>query len=340
MIRVNVDLEFPSSPGFKRLVRKLQLPAAHALGCCVQLWAACYVARTPFISRDDADAAADLDGFADALVGAGLADEAKQGDTTEIDVVVKRQPLQVATFTKVAESDGVRVRGVAERIGFLLLQGERSKLGVAARKNNPRVNPRVDPAVNPRVDPMGNPAGNPSDLDLDLDLKNTEHVPSGHVQQALLPSGASDADPEREPSGENDPSSGLDALKKKVDALPAAKRNGHQPAVDEFDRRYRAAYEGAKPTWGAKPIAQLKRLVAAHGVTEVVRRIGILFEHPPAFLQPPFDVGTLVQHFDKLAVAPAPRRAIGIPPAAPPQRFKVDDAPALPRWHRAEGKQS
>lgn len=74
----------------------------------------------------------------------------------------------------------------------------------------------------------------------------------------------------------------------------------HQPAIAEFDARYRAAYQ-TKPTWGDKQAAQIIRLVTAHGVDEVRRRIGILFDSPPSFLTGPHDVGTLVQHFDKLS---------------------------------------
>ncbi len=75
---------------------------------------------------------------------------------------------------------------------------------------------------------------------------------------------------------------------------------GFADVIAEFQRRFGNAY-GVKPTWGAKPGAQAKRLIKAHGHAEVLRRIEILFTEPPDWLTPPFDFSTLVQHFDKLA---------------------------------------
>lgn len=74
-----------------------------------------------------------------------------------------------------------------------------------------------------------------------------------------------------------------------------------QQAIDAFHAAYRDAF-GVKPTWGGKQVGQLKPLVAKHGAGEVVRRVGVLASAPPTFLRgSPWDVGTLVAHFDKLA---------------------------------------
>lgn len=79
------------------------------------------------------------------------------------------------------------------------------------------------------------------------------------------------------------------------------------------------AQNGVAPTWGAKQAGQIKRLVSAHGAEEVQRRIAILFGgQGPAFIAAPFDVGTLAQHFDKLAQPSAHARAS-------PQRFGTSD---------------
>jgi len=80
-------------------------------------------------------------------------------------------------------------------------------------------------------------------------------------------------------------------------------------ARTEFSDHYQTAY-GTEPTWAAKQNTQLSKLVKAHGPDEVRRRIGILFNAPPAFLSGPHDVGTLAQHFDKL-VQPSLRRVGG-----------------------------
>lgn len=47
----------------------------------------------------------------------------------------------------------------------------------------------------------------------------------------------------------------------------------------------------------------VKRLVTQHGSDEVAKRAHVLFTSPPSWLSPPYDIGTLVQHFDKLVDA-------------------------------------
>jgi hypothetical protein len=66
-----------------------------------------------------------------------------------------------------------------------------------------------------------------------------------------------------------------------------------------------ASHDGSKPTWGAKPVAQIKRLVKAHGPAEVIRRIAMLRDSPPRWPTAPWDLATFVQHFDKLTTAPS-----------------------------------
>jgi len=92
-------------------------------------------------------------------------------------------------------------------------------------------------------------------------------------------------------------------------ASPKPPVPGQQETVAAFHDAY-LAQNGVPPTWGAKQAGQIKQLVTTHGADEVQRRIGILFDgRGPAFLAGPFDVGTLVQHFDKLAKPSAPARA-------------------------------
>jgi len=86
--------------------------------------------------------------------------------------------------------------------------------------------------------------------------------------------------------------------------------SGHQPAVDHFHALYLTAY-GTKPSWEGKQVGMVKKLVARHGAAEVQRRTSILFDSPPAFLTGPHDVGTLVQHFDKLVRPSTTRRGGG-----------------------------
>lgn len=88
---------------------------------------------------------------------------------------------------------------------------------------------------------------------------------------------------------------------------PVATDSDHRAVTDAFQAAY-IAQTGGKPTWGVRQGAQVKSLLKAHGRVAVLDRIGRLFDGTIDWLKPPFDLGTLVQHFDKLApVANAPR---------------------------------
>lgn len=157
-MRVNVDAA-PDDPGVKRLALKLKLPRPQALGCLVCVWRECYRRKTVFLAIDDVDAAAEIDGFATAMVAADLAERAKKGANATIQVKLRREPAETVDIVVTAEKDGVRIRGAADRIAFLFVQAERSKLGVEARRNKPKGLPRGqpkghNPAVNPRVNPL------------------------------------------------------------------------------------------------------------------------------------------------------------------------------------------
>lgn len=77
----------------------------------------------------------------------------------------------------------------------------------------------------------------------------------------------------------------------------------HAEVVDCFEGYYLKAY-GSGATWRDKQGAMVKGLLASHSVDKIRRHIANLFERPPAHLKPPFDLGTLVANFDKLADAP------------------------------------
>lgn len=112
--------------------------------------------------------------------------------------------------------------------------------------------------------------------------------------------------PDPVPASVPDPDPPRVTQKKNAPAEPSP--SGYRESVDLFFLRFEAAYQ-AKPSWGQKQGSQLKRLLGSHSAAEVQRRIAILFDSPPNWLTPPFDFGTLVQHFDKLVVASVPRGA-------------------------------
>lgn len=109
-------------------------------------------------------------------------------------------------------------------------------------------------------------------------------------------------------------------------AAAGAPASGFAAVVARFDARYRAQNGGAKPTWGDKPGAQLKRLIAQHGVDEVLARIDRLFDGALAsWCKPPYDVGTLAAQFDRLAAVTAPPVAASTPALPPGYRQIVLD---------------
>lgn len=179
----------------------------------------------------------------------------------------------VAADLAIPRGDKIKVRGVDERIDFLNRQKERAVKG--GRPRNPRVlqnKPNGLPDENPTV-----VENKPNSLALAPDLSpalapDQDHAPA--LENSDAPS-APRTPRKRQPSGEV------------------------QEAIAAFESRFVAAY-GNKPTWKGKSAALVAALVKAHGGAEVCRRIDALFDRPPSWLRPPYDVGTLSQHFDKL----------------------------------------
>jgi hypothetical protein len=179
-VRLSVDSDFPNSSKNKRLALALKLSRFHTAGCCLEVWGACYIARSPFISEVDCDITAEVPGFAIAMVESDLAVPAKAGDVFNVDVEIgKGENKRTIPVPVVAEKDGIRVKGVAARIAFLFKQNELSKLGVAAREaKRSKGQPEERPSGEPQGQPMGSPEGhpwvnpgvNPSSPDLDLPL--------------------------------------------------------------------------------------------------------------------------------------------------------------------------
>jgi len=106
---------------------------------------------------------------------------------------------------------------------------------------------------------------------------------------------------------------------KRREELPVARKaratsqpsGDYQVTVADFTAHYQTAY-ATDPTWNGRTGKLLSALVKAHGGEEVRRRIGVLFNSPPAWIKPPFDVPTLSVHFDKLAEASTSGSALDV----------------------------
>lgn len=130
----------------------------------------------------------------------------------------------------------------------------------------------------------------------------TERAINGAMHGAI--DGAKQSRNVPELKGNSDPKN-KEERSKSIPRDGAVKLPGFAETIEVFDGLYQQHHGGAKPTWGAKQGAQVKALLKAHGAEEVQRRIRVLFSDAPSWIDSR-DVGTLVQHFDKLA----PRRRV------------------------------
>jgi hypothetical protein len=105
------------------------------------------------------------------------------------------------------------------------------------------------------------------------------------------------------PSSSSSSSSSSRANKKGEGELPPAAAGGsdHAAFIAEFTRLYAENNAGSKPTWGDKPGAMVKGLLSKHPLDECIKRMTNMFRAPPDFPGPPYDLGSLVLHFDKFA---------------------------------------
>lgn len=126
------------------------------------------------------------------------------------------------------------------------------------------------------------------------------------VAQDVTPGNAGNAPvtPETESNAGNEIRS--DQIRGRSDQIRSqsvASGDGQAPTrmvTDVFKALFVKAY-GHKPTWNEKTGKQLKRLLAQHKPEEIIRRIGVMFSGRVRFPPPPYDFGSLVQHFDKFA---------------------------------------
>lgn len=191
--------------------------------------------------------------------------------------------LMVNTGMAVRTKPGkVRVSGAKDRVRYL--QEKRAagyRGGVKSgesRKKDPKQNSSTSEANSKQTASTGQARGNPS--------------------ASVLPSASASAS-----APVSDPVPAL-----VLDHCEPSGSPGYPDVVARFDTLYKQRTGGASPSWGKRSGGMINGLLARHPAAEVIRRIEILFWQPPQFLSGSVpDLGTLVQHFDKLA-APAQER--------------------------------
>jgi hypothetical protein len=150
--RVNVDDVAFMDRRFKLLGGRLGITWQEALGRCLPVWALAYAKRTAILPSGDIDALGERPGFAAAMCDVDLAAE---------------------------DEGGLYLRGVADRIDFLLIQdakrekARRAKLdaaGIASPRRPSRGTSRPRAEVPAAPSPGTIPEEGPYSPDLDLDL--------------------------------------------------------------------------------------------------------------------------------------------------------------------------
>jgi uncharacterized phage protein (TIGR02220 family) len=142
-MRINIDEKILSDPRVKLAAARLRIGHYELIGRLLPVWTAAYNARSAVMPRRNVDVLSELPGFADALVAEDMANA--------------------------CDGDCVRLRGVAERIEFLLLQDAKRAQAVRAKR---------EAAGLANDQSAGRPAGQ-------SELPAADH-PSGHAYSLTL----------------------------------------------------------------------------------------------------------------------------------------------------------
>lgn len=171
---MNVEGKALDDPRFARAGLKVQLHRRDVLGRCAAIWHYCYEQRTDTLTMDDVDGLAEHEGFALALVAAGLAERPR------------------------GRGRQIRLKGTGEQLKWLVDQDAKRKLALEAKRatleaKRAAESPAAVPRDIPRDIPRDRPTGRPSDLILDLDPEHAaalaperEHEQQQHAQQTAV----------------------------------------------------------------------------------------------------------------------------------------------------------
>jgi hypothetical protein len=216
--------------------------------------------------------------------------------TDDVDAVVARPGFGDALVAAdLAELDRgrLRVRGVRARIGYLVNQAERARAAGKASAASRRAK------KSRRLEPNGQPNGQRS-LNETYTDQDQDQVPDQALDQVLV---LVPPEPQSSNASRSRPRS-------RAGGDPEASK-----AIAFFCDRYKSKY-GQAPIVRAKDACGVKQLFARHGrqLEDLRRAITNLFDAPPPFLASSApDLGTLVQHFDKLVVpCAAPLRPLAV----------------------------
>lgn len=213
-MRVNMDSSIATDPAFKLVARRLGADWKTVVGACYLVWLACYERRNERIRVVEADLAAELEGFAAAMIAEDLALDVGDGQ--------------------------VVFRGVKKRIDFLLAQAERGSKGGKRKGRSIRSARQANAQANAVANALGTAkADTPSPApDLDLlpstsELRSTTQVSPGKTQEETL---SAAAPPTLFPSGVNG-SSGPAKPKRKSNGITPDERAAADRVLEKLRQR-------------------------------------------------------------------------------------------------------
>ncbi len=299
---MSIDDALLRDPRVILLARRLAVSRFDAIGRLLSVWSICYDRVATSLPAEQIDAAAECDGFAAHLVSVGLAASVSGGKGGGAGSVF-------------------RLMGVASRIEYL------NRAKSSGREGGKKKAVNASASAKPYKGDSANPLGSsypsvPDSVSASVSdpVSDPETLRSGQARPAVEPTAV-------EPLT-------LAPFPPPPAPKPRAQPSGdHARVIAAYVDRYEHA-TGAKPRITGRTGAEVKSLLASHGADEVIRRLDVLASGAgPEWLYrdgSPWDFGTLVSQFDKLAkaAAPVPRGPGGVP--APPPRAMATLSGAAP----------
>lgn len=231
-MRINIDSQWFGDPRWRLAGSLAKENPLLTRGRIENVWHYCYIQRSDTLSDDDINVQAEWDSessFADILVKARLAEKMHNGE--------------------------YRIRGVADRIHFLIQQAERGRAGAEARKRT-----LVDRLANAKRTPSERQASAEQPLSL---------------SPALSPAPAQALTPDIIITTET----GL--ARERVKERPTAGDGPKDRAVHEFIKVYAENYKahyGVGPTLGPRNAGIAKRIVREVGLENALKAVNVYLE--------------------------------------------------------------
>lgn len=283
-MRINVDSHFFIDKRVKRLSDLCSEPRMLTEARLLHVYHECYVRRSAHLSADEIDLQSEW-----------------TGDTPFAALMVK------ALLAEPAEGGGFRVKGVDERIGFLLKSAEWGKKSAEARKEKygtarpegaPKV-PSENPPECPKVSEPPSPSPSPDQKDLRLKAPEVADATPAPTQPTLLGMEVV-VDPTMPPD-----SFAIVPSKLKKKSGSKASDNAVPTVIGAFITAWQRRYPGGRRPDMGKPVqGMIKNFVAGRPLQECLDMIEVYLQMDDQwFITKCHDFGTLMTNLTKVSAA-------------------------------------